>query len=105
MKKPVKPLILSKRWDHHTRSGGYDTLADYLPGEKIFTGRNKIKNSSLAFRIWKKMVPSSNYVNHYTPVDFLTELKAMSKITLNDFNIVHALYAEDQLNFLIKFMT
>lgn len=103
MNKPVKPLILTKRWNHHTRSGGYDKLADYLPGDKIITGKSKTRRTSFAFKIWKKLVPSSNNVNHYLPADFISEIKGISKVYLNRFNIAHALYAEDQLNFLLKF--
>lgn len=97
-----KSLILTKRWYHHTPSGGYDKLADYLPGEKVMTGKNFLQNSSFLLKLWNYLIPSSRSVNHYTPKDLYSEIKAYSKIVRGGVDIIHALYAEDQLNFLLK---
>ncbi|WP_234571732.1 glycosyltransferase family 4 protein [Rhodohalobacter sp. 614A] len=103
MSEELKSITLTKKWGHHTKSGGYDKITDYLSGEKVVTGKSKIQRFSLSHKSWKYLVPSSRFVNHYEPVDFFSELKILRKTFRSDFDIIHVLYAEDQLNFLLKF--
>lgn len=103
MNKRIKKLILTKRWEHHTHSGGYDRVADYLDGEKIVSRSSDIKNNSLSHRLWNYLVPSSRSVNHYHPSDFYAEMKIFKKSFMQGFDVIHALYGEDQLNFLLRF--
>jgi glycosyltransferase involved in cell wall biosynthesis len=97
-------IILSKRWEHHTKSGGYDRLADELQGSSkvIQTRKSNRLPSLLKKRIFQKIVPSSKNVNHYLLEDFLSELRVFKHIRNSGCSIVHALYGEDQLNLLLS---
>ena len=98
----LKILSYVKRWGHHTQSGGYDRLAD-------FTGSDIQKTEALSWirasqkgfpkLLVKLMIPSANFSNHYHFKDAAAERKMMKKSTAESYDLIHALYAEDQLNF------
>lgn len=102
MSKSLNSLTLFKRWNHHTDSGGYDKLANYLSEKRIFTNKKPKKKDTILQKAWRRL-PSSKYVNHYEFGDLFSELKTFARVPMERVDLVHSLYAEDQLNFLLRF--
>jgi glycosyltransferase involved in cell wall biosynthesis len=53
-------------------------------------------------RVRNRLFPSTIYANHYRRADFLAELKTIVLQRRHNLPLVHAIYAEDQLNLLLK---
>ncbi len=99
--KQLKTLSFVKRWDHHTQSGGYDRLADYIDAE-IFTVKElpylRLQERGFTQKIMRLFMPDSHYSNHYNLKNLLAEKQIVKKVKTQSLNLVHAFYAEDQLN-------
>lgn len=95
-------MYLVKRWEHHTRSGGYDVLAN-APGARAVT-RPDVKGLSgfVSRQIWKRTVDKSHLLD-YRNEDWLAELKLLVR-GLNGWpDVVHVLYGDEQLNVLLNY--
>lgn len=105
MQEELNVITLSKRWTHHTKSGGYDRLENEVSSIHIKPGNNLYNPFPEKIRkgIWKKIVPSSRNVNGYDFRDFLAELKTFYNAKRVNADVVHSLYGDDQLNMLLKF--
>lgn len=98
-------IFLSKRWEHHTKSGGYDRLAEeFLHSSKIVhTDKSRRFPSLFEQSIFPRLFTSSRDVNHYSFMDLLTEIRVFKLARNRKTGIVHALYGEDQLNLLLTY--
>lgn len=103
--KPLKTLSFVKRWHHHTQSGGYDRLAKYTD-TAIFQTKEipfiKAKERGFSKKFLQWLIPSSRYSNHYHFKDALAERKLMKLVKARSIDLIHAFYAEDQLNKLLS---
>lgn len=101
MEKIPQILSISKRWHHHTASGGFDMLAQFLGGCRIdrhsFKNYNKLRRRTID-RYWK----SPEYMLDYQYSDYLAERSAFCKAKKETFDIIHYLYGDDQLDLLLK---
>src|SRR5690625_7160590 len=95
-----KTLMLVKRWDHHTASGGYSRLEEEIgQGKIIKPGRSpRLLSERNSRRVLYKLLPSARFINRYTFSDMLAELKVLYEIRRRNYSVIHSLYAEDQLN-------
>ena len=103
--KELKTLSFVKRWDHHTQSGGYDRLADYTGSGIVKTKEIpflKASDRGFAKKLLKWAVPDSNFSNHYHVKHALAESKLRRQVKRDAVDLVHSLYAEDQLNLLLS---
>lgn len=97
----MKILTLTKRWDHHTASGGYDRLPLYL-GADVVKRRSEKDTSfwhlkrALYFR-WKAPM----HVVDYKFGDLLVEQQAAMKAFTGKYDVVHSLYGDEQLSWLL----
>ena len=98
-------IILSKRWKHHTSSGGYDKLIDDLNSINISPSVSEkyLFSLSVRKRVLKKIIPSVQYLNGYNLNDMAAEFSCFRTARKTDKSVLHALYGEDQLLFLLKF--
>ncbi len=96
-------MYLVKRWEHHTRSGGYDALAN-TPGARVVTRPNPTGIPRIVARqVWKRTVDKSHLLD-YRYEDWLAELKVMAAVGLTGWaDVVHVLYGDEQLNVLLKY--
>lgn len=62
----------------------------------------KSNERGFAKRLLKWAVPGSKYSNHYHIKHALAEIKLRSQVKREEVDLVHALYAEDQLNLLLS---
>lgn len=104
-KNDLNTLSFVKRWDHHTQSGGYDRLAHYTKGGIIKTEEIpflKANERGVVKQLLKWVVPGSVYSNHYHFKDLFAEKKLIRRVQREYADLVHAFYAEDQLNVLLS---
>jgi glycosyltransferase involved in cell wall biosynthesis len=98
----VRVLCLTKRWSHHTKSGGYDQLADSI--ESIIVRRRK--SSSIFFlgleKIWYKLRRDRSYLLDYQLGDLVAENEALFRSWYHRADLIHVLYGDDQLDFLLR---
>lgn len=100
-----KTLMLVKRWDHHTASGGYSRLEEEIgQGKIIKPGRSpRLLSERNSRRVFFRVLPSARFINRYTFSDMLAELKVLYEIRRRNYSVIHSLYAEDQLNLLLTY--
>lgn len=102
-----KPAIitLSKRWEHHTKSGGYDRLKEDVSSLDI-SPKNKAKYVFSALtrrRVLNKLMPATRYVNGYQLKDLIAELRCIRASNFSKNSVIHSLYGEDQLLLLLQY--
>lgn len=97
-------ITLSKRWKHHSVSAGYDRLLNNIDSVDISPVRRKHYFIQKKYRkyFWNKIYQKSRLLNHYGLSDFITEARVLLRSKLKSTDVVHALYAEDQLNLLLQ---
>lgn len=99
--KNPKTILLSKRWQHHTSSGGYDRLADFLPHpviqRKPLTRFGRLMRRTIA-RWW---APPPMLVD-YGYADLAAERRAFATAWLNRARVMHVLYGDEQLDLLLR---
>jgi glycosyltransferase involved in cell wall biosynthesis len=93
---------LTKRWRHHTASGGYDRLAREIGATVV----QRIGGSGLLSRGWRRlwhmMSGNNSYLLDYGFEDLVAELRLLARSRLRKPNVVHALYGDDQLDLLLR---
>lgn len=100
----LKTLFITKKWSHHTHSGGYHQLCNYSSGEFVNVEENdRIPFKRIRNKIRRKLIPSSFYTNMYGMKDMIAEWKVFRRSRETNTSVVHAIYAEDQLNFLLSY--
>jgi glycosyltransferase involved in cell wall biosynthesis len=99
----IKPLLLAKRWAHHTPSGGYDRICRELGFPSVFVHKKKYVKyyNTIRRRFKRHLIPSSHFVNTYGFADLMGEMNVFYKTRKFGFSLVHSIYAEDQLHLLL----
>lgn len=95
-------LCLTKRWQHHSPSSGYDRLAEFIATRCISRG----PQPGLAFRAWHALPflarAPYRHVVEYCMRDLAVECQALSLMSSRRFDVVHALYGDEQLDLLLR---
>lgn len=100
MEASIKTLAVIKRWQHHTKSGGFDRLAEVAGWET----QNRVDKAEkwarwrlrTIDRWWKQ--PVSALPSCYEYGDYLAERRAFWRASRGKFGIVHYLYGDEQMN-------
>jgi glycosyltransferase involved in cell wall biosynthesis len=99
----MRVTCLTKRWDHHTESGGYDRLATAVGANVVrreVVGQLGLK---IARKLWLRRTRTGAYLLDYQFGDFLAELKALTGAFFAPPMVFHVLYGDEQLDQLIKY--
>ena len=97
-------VCLTKRWQHHTASGGYDRLASAVGATVV--ERTKVSGvlSRLLRRLWT--ISSRGHLRQleyrYEYEDFLAERRLLTRSRLQRPDVVHVFYADEQLDLLLR---
>lgn len=91
-----------KKWGHHSRSGGYHRLADFLNPDVRIVSESKGRRGGLSRRVLYKLMPGTRGVNLYNWGYLTAELNVLKQMRRFPNGIVHAFYTEDQLYLLLK---
>jgi glycosyltransferase involved in cell wall biosynthesis len=99
-------LVLRKRWEHHTSSGGYDRLATHLATSVI--SRPSWAISPMLWvprKAWmrRSLRRTRLYLIDYQFGDLLAELAASVRCALTGSDVLHVLYGDEQLDLLLRF--
>ena len=98
----MRVMYLSKRWVHHTASGGYDHLGREA-NASIVTRCAALGFWGRATRIWwRHQTNSSEYLFDYHYEDWLAELSLLVKSRIRPPQVVHVLYGDEQLDLLLR---
>jgi hypothetical protein len=101
---PMHIVCLTKRWQHHTASGGYDRLASAVGATVV--ERTKVSGllSRLLRRLWT--ISSRSHLRRleyrYEYEDFIAERRLLTRSRLQRPDVVHVLYADEQLDLLLR---
>ena len=98
----MKVLCLSKRFSHHTTSGGYDRLAEYLGASVV--ARPEFTSFPLRAleKLWSYWNETSLIHPHYRMEDRIAEEKTFWNAIVGRVDIVHALYGDEQVDLLLR---
>ncbi len=103
MNPDIRVITLTKRWVHHIASGGYDRLADWLGKETV--PRPPLSRwpwSRLARSRWRKKTQVPKYLLDYEYEDLRAERKLLRKARASRPDVIHVLYGDEQLDFLLR---
>jgi glycosyltransferase involved in cell wall biosynthesis len=101
----MRVTCLTKRWDHHTKSGGYDRLATAVGANVVERGVVDGLALKAARKLWLRRTKTAGYLLDYQFGDFLAELKVLTSSFITPPDILHVLYGDEQLDQLIKHRT
>lgn len=95
-------VCLTKRWQHHTASGGYDRLARET-GATVFQ-RNAGSGvlHRVVGRLWRATSRPRTYLMDYSYEDLLAEWSLLAGCWLRKPDVVHVLYGDEQLDLLLR---
>jgi glycosyltransferase involved in cell wall biosynthesis len=98
----MRVTCLVKRWQHHTSSGGYDHLANAV-GATIVKRHELSKDMSRVSRkIWNRLSNTGDYLEYYQFEDWFAEQQLLIRCLVDPPDLVHVLYAEEQLDLLLR---
>jgi len=105
MQNNLQIVTLSKRWNHHTKSGGYDRLKEEIDSINIhpIQKKNYFFSEDIRRKVLRRIMPSVQNANRYSLKDLAAEIRAIITIKKCNADVLHALYGEDQLNILLKY--
>lgn len=97
-------FILTKQWKHHSRSGGYHQLTDYLSPSAVVSSVSKKSTRMNIYRrkLLRGLFPQTRGMNLYSWTDAANEWKVIREAKEDPNGVIHALYAEDQLCFVLN---
>ena len=98
----MRITILSKVWEHHTASGGYDRLASAVGAKIIRRNRSVGITSRIAKKLWYRWTTSGSYMKHYEFGDWLAEQRLLIKCLFYPPDVVHVFYGDEQLDLLLR---
>jgi glycosyltransferase involved in cell wall biosynthesis len=95
-------VCLTKRWQHHTASGGYDRLAQETRATVV--QRSEVSGFlHLALRaLWRMRSRTDIYLMDYRYKDFLAEWRLLAASWFRKPDVVHVLYGDEQLDLLLR---
>jgi glycosyltransferase involved in cell wall biosynthesis len=95
-------VCLTKRWQHHTESGGYDRLASEIGAAVV----QRTAASGLLRRVlkrwWQIRSRTNLHLLDYSYEDLVAERSLLARSRLRKPDVVHALYGDDQLDLLLR---
>jgi glycosyltransferase involved in cell wall biosynthesis len=94
-------ILLSKRWQHHTSSGGYDRLADFL-SHPVIQRKPLTRLGRLERRVAGRWWAPPPMLVDYGYADVAAERRAFASAWLNRARVVHVLYGDEQLDLLLR---
>lgn len=99
MKEPMdaRVVVVSKRWEHHTKSGGFDRLGSMLSGRVVSRrplGRWRRVERKLFYRGWR----SPEHLLDYGYEDGLVEREAVAEAKRRGSGLIHYLYGDEQMH-------
>lgn len=94
-------LVLTKKWSHHTSSGGYDKLAPIV-SDLVVERPKPVKSFKKFFFKLRRKLKIDSYLVNYHFEDYLAEQEALDLACLKKIDGIHVLYGDEQLNLLIK---
>jgi glycosyltransferase involved in cell wall biosynthesis len=98
----MKVVYLTKRWPHHTVSGGYDRLAR---AAKAAVVQREVKSELLhriIRRLWYLRSRRDRYLVDYWYEDLQAEQRVLARAQVEKPDVVHVLYGDEQLDFLLQ---
>jgi glycosyltransferase involved in cell wall biosynthesis len=98
----MRVTCLTKRWDHHTQSGGYDRLAAAVGADVVKREAVDGLGLKVARKLWMRRTKTGAYLLDYQFGDFLAELKVLTSSFFTPPDVLHVLYGDEQLDQLIK---
>lgn len=101
-RKPYRVVSPTKRWDHHTRSGGYDRLPGAL-GAVELPRRPRSGFPAAVLRAWdKRWSGPRSLLLDYQPGDWCNELRILWRARRERATVVHVPYGDEQLDLLLR---
>jgi glycosyltransferase involved in cell wall biosynthesis len=95
-------VCLTKRWQHHTASGGYDRLAREVRATVV----QRTERTELLYRVVRKLWYMRSrrhlYMLDYRYEDLLAEQRLLAGSRLQRPDVVHVLYGDEQLDLLLR---
>jgi len=103
MNPDIRVMALTKRWSHHTTSGGYDHLAQAVGAEIVWRpARSRWWWHRLARSWWRKHTQISRYLLDYQYEDLRAERNLLRQARLRRPEVVHVLYGDEELDLLLR---
>ena len=93
---------MAKRWEHHTPSGGYDTLAHFVDAEVVRRRTAPSRTRRIASRVWRRLSPTTKHLVDYRYEDWLSELYVLGRRWSRPPDLVHFLYGDEQLDLVLR---
>ncbi len=100
----METVFLTKRWQHHTASSGYDQLAAAYP-DAICINRAATGTSlaaKLGGKVWQRVTRTPDVFFDYAFGDYLAESRVLLECARRRVDVVHALYGDEQLDLLLR---
>jgi len=97
----MEVVYLTKRWSHHTVSGGYDRLVRKTNAKVIQRDERAGILHRILRRLWYLRSRRHLYLTDYWYEDLLAEQKLLAKARAERPDIVHVLYGDEQLDYLL----
>jgi glycosyltransferase involved in cell wall biosynthesis len=98
----MQVVCLTKRWQHHTASGGYDRLARELNCVEVSRAKDEGQAHRVIHHFWRKRKQSTDHLLDYNYVDWVAEWKLLAKANFKRPDLVHVLYGDEQLDLLLR---
>ena len=103
MNHDIRVMALTKRWSHHTDSGGYDHLAQAVGAEVVRRpARSRWWWHRLARSWWRKHTQISRYLLDYQYEDLRAERNLLRQARVRRPEVVHVLYGDEELDLLLR---
>jgi glycosyltransferase involved in cell wall biosynthesis len=97
----MKVVYLTKRWSHHTLSGGYDRLARETNAVVVTRDERSGLLHRIRRRLWYLRSRRHRYLLDYWYEDLLAEQRLLADAQVKKPDVVHVLYGDEQLDFLL----
>lgn len=98
----LRIIVAVKRWEHHTASGGYDSLARALNAEIVHRPTNRSILRRIAGFVWRNTSHPKPYLLDYRYEDWLAEIHVLWRSWYRSPDVVHVLYGDEQLDLLLR---
>jgi glycosyltransferase involved in cell wall biosynthesis len=98
----LRVVCVTKRWEHHTASGGYDQLARAVGAEVVRRRTDRTIPRRVAARLWRQLSHPKPYLVDYWYEDWLAERSVLTNSRHRPPDIVHVLYGDEQLDLLLR---
>ena len=78
----MRVIYLSKRWEHHTPSGGYDRMAEETGAEVVRRSMLRGLARRIACKLWRRISESKPFLLDYRCEDWLAEWQTIVRARL-----------------------